>query len=139
MRTLLLTAMIFALNVPHARALDPRERQKAANIDWHTRGVKVAEFTRHLISGKSIILYFEHALDEGCSQAAFETRVLKYPEHGTIELIPIIGSANFPKGNARSKCNGKRVAGVNIVYQSAGGYTELSPNLGDGRDQAAAI
>jgi hypothetical protein len=52
MRTLLLTAMIFALNVPHARALDPRERQKAANIDWHTRGVKVAEFTRHLISGK---------------------------------------------------------------------------------------
>jgi hypothetical protein len=42
--------------------------------------------------------------------------VLKYPEHGTIELIPADGPANFPKENKRSKCNGKKVKGINVIY-----------------------
>src|SRR5262245_7633710 len=71
--------------------------KKEANEDWVKHGIKIQEATRYVISGKSIILYFEHALDLNCSSGEFDVRVLKYPEHGTVELVPADGPAAFPK------------------------------------------
>ena|SRR5437868_6708024 len=125
-RLLLCTATIIALTASYAGAEPLTKKElndkKEANENWMKHGIRIQELTRYVISGKSIILYFEHALNEECSPGEFDVRVLKYPEHGTIELIPADGPANFPKDNKRSKCNGKKVKGINVIYKSSPGY-----------------
>jgi hypothetical protein len=119
-RLLLCTAALLALIVPaNAEALQSTTTKKEA---YFNAGIKLEEITRYVVSGKSIVLYFEHALNEECSPGEFDVRVLKQPEHGTIELVPATGPAKFRKDNPRSKCNGKKVKGINIVYKSSSGY-----------------
>ncbi len=115
-------AAVAILLVSPAFAQDSTLGRLQTDEDWHKQGVKIHEATRHVISGKSIILYFEHALDSNCTQGEFDARILKYPEHGTIELVPATGRANFPKENIRSKCNGQKVKGINIIYKSSPKY-----------------
>ena len=126
-RLLLCTATILALTASYAGAHEPLTKKelndkKEANENWIKHGIKIQELTRYVISGKNIILYFEHALDLNCSPGEFDVRVLKYPEHGTVELVFANGPANFPKDNERFKCNGKKVKGINIIYKSSPEY-----------------
>jgi hypothetical protein len=79
-RLLLCTATILALTASYAGAPEPLTKKglndkKEANEDWMKHGIRIQEFTRYVISGKSIILYFEHALNEDCSPGEFDVRV----------------------------------------------------------------
>jgi hypothetical protein len=135
MKRLLLTgiAVLFlATGTAHAGNIPPPDKEaktkkelndkKEANENWFKHGIKIQELTRYVMSGKNIILYFEHALDLNCSPGEFDVRVVKYPEHGTVELVPANGLAAFPEDNPRSKCNGKKVKGINIIYKSSPEY-----------------
>jgi len=122
-----IAALFLTTGVAHAGAGDKpvsaqQKANKEANEDWAKYGIKIQELTRYVISGKSIVLYFEHALDLNCSPGEFDVRVLKYPEHGTVELVSADGLAAFPEDNPRSKCNGKKVKGIKIIYKSSPEY-----------------
>jgi len=125
-----IAALLLATGTAHAENIPPPDKEaktkkelndkKEANENWIKHGIKIQELTRYVISGKNIILYFEHALD--LPPGEFDVRVLKYPEHGTVELVSTNGPANFPKDNPRSKCNGKKVKGINVIYKSSSDY-----------------
>jgi hypothetical protein len=51
-----------------------------------------------------------------------EVRKTSEPDHGTIEIVPAQGFGSWPKENPRSKCNDKKLPGLNLNYKSAQGY-----------------
>src|SRR5262249_37772726 len=47
-------------------------------------------------------------------------RVEQQPSNGKVEVVPGEGSDfTFPVGNSRAHCNGKKVTGLNLSYQSS--------------------
>jgi|SRR6516162_1472042 hypothetical protein len=123
-----IAVLLLVTGAAHADVADKpvsaqQKAKKEANEDWVKYGIKIQELARYVISGKSIVLYFEHGVDLNCSPGEFNIRVLKYPEHGTVEFVPADGPAAFPEDNPRSKCNGKKVKGIKIIYKSSPEYT----------------
>jgi hypothetical protein len=121
-RLLLCTATILALTASALLSSASAQHGPLTKEELDA-GIRIKEFTRYIPSGKNRNLYFAHALKRDCSPAdEYDVKVLKQPEHGTVELISGDGPANFPKDTERFKCNGKKVRGINIVYKSAPGY-----------------
>jgi hypothetical protein len=125
-RLLLCTATILALT-ESASAQGPFTKEelndKEANAKWNKNGVRIKEFTRYVSSGKNLKLDFLVVLNPNCSLVdEFDVKVLKHPEHGTVELVPSDGFPAFAKDNERFKCTTKKVRGINVIYKSPAGY-----------------
>jgi hypothetical protein len=67
---------------------------------------------------------FFSALNADCSTAGdIDSRLIKQPAHGTVELDDGLGYASYPATNQRFVCNQRPVMGVRVFYTSNDGYT----------------
>jgi hypothetical protein len=113
-------ALALAAFASSAMAQEQEDEQKRVMREGVTRN----EFTRHVASGRSVVLNFVHSINPDCSSAGDpDVRLVKAPEHGVVAIVSGEGFANYAKDNVRAKCNGKRVHGVNVSYKSSPGYT----------------
>jgi uncharacterized protein YqkB len=81
-------------------------------------GYQTNRFKRFVASGKSTVLGFYTALTPDCSVSGIVTiRVVKQPEHGSIEIVETTG---FPVAHTGvyAKCNQQKVEGVQVAYKS---------------------
>jgi hypothetical protein len=78
---------------------------------------------RTVVSGKQSQVGFLYALNPDCSNAGeVDVRILKKPEHGTIEITQGDGFPNYPETNIRFQCNKQKVPGSLVMYKSDDGY-----------------
>jgi hypothetical protein len=90
--------------------------------------------TKSAISGVSLPLAFEYAINPDCSSRGLPTlRVLVPPNHGTVNLEAGSDFTSFSRENQRYDCNKNAVAGLHIVYTSSAGY------VGDDRTEVEVI
>jgi hypothetical protein len=76
------------------------------------------------VSGKQSQVGFVWALDPDCSsRGETESRVLRKPEHGTLEITPGNSFPKFPENSPLFHCNKQKVSGSLILYKSNEGYT----------------
>jgi len=74
-------------------------------------------------SGKTRQIGFFTAINPDCTGAGdIDSRIIKKPLNGDVQLEPGPGFANFPATNPRSACNAKQVQGVKVIYTSKDGY-----------------
>jgi hypothetical protein len=86
-------------------------------------GLKKSEYTRHALSGSTVLLQFLIAINPDCSVVdGYQFSITKEPEHGTVEIVPHAGFTTFAKDNPRSRCNEKKHQGQMITYKSKDGY-----------------
>jgi tetratricopeptide (TPR) repeat protein len=79
--------------------------------------VKSKDFKRYVASGTGTVLGFYTGLNPGCTASGIVTiRVVKQPEHGSIEIVETIGFPNYLGSLAR--CNQQKVQGVLVTYKS---------------------
>jgi hypothetical protein len=79
--------------------------------------------TRVVPSSKNQRIGFFSSVDPDCvSNGEVEVRVTKQPEHGSAETKTATNFPNYSKENIRSKCNDRKVRGVQINYKSAEQY-----------------
>lgn len=79
-------------------------------------------------TGKARQVGFFAPLNPDCTSAGdTDSRIIKQPQSGTVELEPGSGFVNYPATNIRSACNSKSVQGVRIIYTAKEGFI--------GRDQ----
>ncbi len=77
-----------------------------------------------VVSGKQTQVGFVWALDPDCStRGETELRILKKPEHGTMEITPGSSFPHFPEKTVLFHCNSQKVPGSLIMYKSGDGYT----------------
>jgi len=112
MKKFLLALSVFGLLLSSASADEGSVKEPEALLK------KVA--TRYVPSGIARTLWFLYGAHVDCSAwDSIEVRTIKEPEHGTVEIAPGEGFGQFANG---SKCNGKKMSGVNVNYKSSGGY-----------------
>jgi hypothetical protein len=99
-----------------------------------------ATVTPTVPTGKARQVGFFAPINPDCTSAGdTDSRVIKQPHNGTVELEPGSGFATYPATNPRSACNAKQVQGVKIIYTSKEGFTGkdqfelefLTPSGGD--------
>jgi hypothetical protein len=84
-----------------AMAQEQEDEQKRLMREGVTRN----EFTRHVASGRSVVLNFVHTINPDCSSGGEpDVRLVKAPEHGAVAIVSGEGFANYAKNNVRSKC-----------------------------------
>ena len=77
------------------------------------------ELTRTVPTGKKRLVAFAANLNPDCSTVGeMDTRVIKQPQHGTVEVEPGSGFTNYPENNQRHGCNLKPSQGMRISYTS---------------------
>jgi hypothetical protein len=91
-------------------------------------------------TGKPRQVGFFAPINPDCTTAGdTDTRIVKQPQNGTVEVEAGSGFAVYPEKNPRSACNAKQLQGIRIKYQSKEAYIGkdtfevefLSPNGGD--------
>jgi hypothetical protein len=74
-------------------------------------------------TGKQRQVDFFTSVNPDCSSTGdIDTRIIKQPEHGTIELEPGTGFAQWKPDNPRVVCNSKAVPGIRVKYTSKDDY-----------------
>ena len=82
--------------------------------------VQAADITRTVPSGKNQRIDFLASVNPDCSSIGMPTvRLLEGPDNGVVTTDKAKDFLPFPKTNIRSKCNGRRVTGLKLFYQSA--------------------
>jgi hypothetical protein len=86
-------------------------------------GLEQKQFTRVVPSGKKSQLGFFTSLHADCtSRGDADIRIIKQPEHGSIETVPTTSFPGYAKEHVRYKCNQHKVKGVQVNYKSAEKY-----------------
>ncbi len=84
-----------------------------------TASAQAAELIRTAPSGKNQRIDFLASVDPDCSSPGLPTvRLVDGPNNGVITTDKARDFLPFPRGNIRSRCNGRRVAGLKVFYQS---------------------
>jgi hypothetical protein len=77
------------------------------------------DVSRTVPSGKNQRIDFLASVNPDCSSIGIPTvRLLEGPDNGVVTTDKAKDFLPFPKGNIRSRCNGRRVAGLKLFYQS---------------------
>jgi len=80
--------------------------------------------TPTVVSGKQSQVGFFYGLNQDCStRGEGDTRLIKNPEHGTVEFAPVESTPNFPDSSPWAHCNRQKVPGTGVKYQSQDRYT----------------
>ena len=80
---------------------------------------QAADISRTVPTGKNQRIDFLASVNPDCSSIGIPTvRLLEGPDNGVVTTDKAKDFLPFPKTNIRSKCNGRRVAGLKIFYQS---------------------
>jgi hypothetical protein len=67
---------------------------------------------------------FFTSLNADCStNGDIQSRLIKPPANGSVELDDGIGYPTYPRDNQRVICNSRQVMGVRVFYTSKEGYT----------------
>ena len=78
-----------------------------------------ADQARTVPSGRNQRIDFFASVNPDCSSIGLPTvRLVEGPSNGVVTTDKARDFMSFPKSNIRSKCNGKRVAGLKLFYQS---------------------
>jgi len=78
------------------------------------------DFKRVVASGKDTDLGFYTALYPDCTVHDIPIlRVVKQPEHGSVETLETISFPNYTKKSPSYKCNQQKTKGVLLTYKSA--------------------
>jgi hypothetical protein len=76
-----------------------------------------------VVSGKDRQVGFFYALNSDCStRGEGDLRLIRKPEHGTVEFKSGRDAPHFPEGTPVTHCNGQMVPGQAVWYKSAEGY-----------------
>jgi hypothetical protein len=119
MSKFLVTACAFGLLLSFASAQEAEEELKA----WK-EGLVKREINRNVPSGKMWTVWWLAGANAECSPwIDVEVRTTKKPEHGTVEIVSDERIANFGKESGVAHCNGKKMPGLSVNYNSSGGYT----------------
>ena len=80
---------------------------------------QAAEIMRTVPSGKNQRIDFLASVNPDCSSMGTPTvRLVEGPDNGVVTTDKAKDFLPFPKGNIRSRCNGRRVSGLKIFFQS---------------------
>jgi hypothetical protein len=80
--------------------------------------------TPTVVSGKQSQVGFFYGLNPDCStRGEGDTRLIKKPEHGTVEFTPGESYPNFPDSSPWFHCNKQKAPGTLVMYKSDDGYT----------------
>jgi hypothetical protein len=80
---------------------------------------QAGEIVRTVPSGKNQRIDFLASVNPDCSSMGTPTvRLVEGPNNGVVTTDKAKDFLPFPKGNVRSRCNGRRVSGLKIFYQS---------------------
>lgn len=86
-------------------------------------GPAVADETRIVPSGANQQIDFFASVNPDCSSPGLPTvRLVDGPQAGTVTTDKGRDFMTFPRGNPRSACNKRRVAGVKMFYRSPKGF-----------------
>jgi hypothetical protein len=111
-----------------SRILTPQDKSPEQGREEGSRtltaeGLRKEQATRVVASSKNQRIGFFTYLTPNCdSGGEVEVRITKRPEHGTAETTTATNFPNYPKENIRARCNGHKVRGVEINYESAEKY-----------------
>ena len=84
-----------------------------------TVSAQAADQVRTVPTGKNQRIDFFASVNPDCTSIGLPTvRLVEGPSNGVVTTDKARDFMPFPKGNIRSKCNGKRVAGLKLFYQS---------------------
>jgi hypothetical protein len=101
-----------------------------SNASWE--GLEKKQFTRVVPSGANQRIGFFHAVNPDCTASGnVNVRIIKKPEHGTVETTPTMHFPNYPKESIRSKCNQHRVKGMQINYKSGAIEVRIADHVYD--------
>lgn len=80
---------------------------------------RAADIARTVPSGKNQRIDFLASVNPDCSPIGIPTvRLVEGPQNGVVTTDRAKDFLPFPKTNIRSRCNGRRVAGLKLFYQS---------------------
>jgi hypothetical protein len=120
------TVCAFALLLSSALAQEKsleQLREERSHI-YGIEGQRNETITRIVASGGKRRLDFYTSLNPDCTMSGdINVRVIKQPEHGTVDTVVATEYAHYPKENIRSKCNQHRVKGILVNYKAAEKYT----------------
>src|SRR6202035_1729741 len=80
--------------------------------------------TPTVVSGKQSQVNFFYALNPDCStRGEGDIRLIKKPEHGTVEFTQGSSFPSFPENTQWFHCNRQKVPGTLVMYKSEDGYS----------------
>ena len=87
-------------------------------------GLRKETVSRVVPSGVNQRVLFSHHLNPDCSatEGHFNVRVVKPPEHGTVQTVSTMAFPYYEKDNIRAKCNQHKVKGIMVNYKSEAKY-----------------
>jgi hypothetical protein len=81
------------------------------------------QYSRFVPPGVKRKIGFFHSLNPDCTSTGdILARVVKAPQHGTVETPSASDFATYPKDNIRFKCNEHKVRGIQVIYKSDDKY-----------------
>ncbi len=84
-----------------------------------TASAQAADQVRTVPTGKNQRIDFFASVNPDCTSIGLPTvRLVEGPSNGVVTTDKARDFMPFPKTNVRSKCNGRRVAGLKLFYQS---------------------
>jgi hypothetical protein len=120
MKSFLLTVLACGLLLSPASAQDKTPAEWA---DVPTDGAIKKRYTSIVASGHKTRIGFFGSLHADCTpKGDIPFRVIKQPEHGTVEIAPAVGFSNYGKEYSAYECNRQKVRGVGVNYRSAKKY-----------------
>ena len=73
--------------------------------------------------GKQSQVDFFYALDPDCStRGPGDTRLIKKPEHGSVEIVQGSSFPKYPESSPWFHCNNKKLPGTLVMYKSEDGF-----------------
>ena len=95
----------------------------AASHDVLAQQLPPASLSPTVPTGKKRLVGFFTSLNPDCSAVGeIDTRVIKQPENGTVDVESGTGFTNYPDSNQRHACNLKPSPGVRVNYTSKDGF-----------------
>lgn len=80
-------------------------------------------YEKTTLSGKEIFIYGGSTLNPDCSRAGKDdVRAVSGPSHGKVSIVDAKTYAHYAKGDARAKCNSRKVDGIKVLYRSKPGF-----------------
>jgi hypothetical protein len=89
-----------------------------ASLSFEDKEVRMSAF-----SGSKIKIGSLWTMDAECKSAQPDIRVVKEPKNGEVSFEELRGPAALPKNHLRAHCDGSRVNGAAVYYESKDGYS----------------
>jgi hypothetical protein len=126
MSKFLLALCAFGLLFSSAFAQDksPEQLREERSRIFGVEGQDSQTYNRVVASGTKQQIGFYVSINPDCTASGdINVRVIKQPEHGTVESVGKTDFVQYPKESIRAKCNQHRVKGTLVNYKSAEKYT----------------